>query len=341
MKLPNGYGSVTKLSGNRRRPYFVKKTIGYNEKGHPIPLPIGYAKTREEGLLMLAEYNKNPYDVDQAKITMKELYHKYIETSKYEKSSKSTKQGLRASFNKLESLHDMFYKDIKSYHMQEMIDDAGGYSVQRSMKTFWIHMDKYAMKLDIIDKMYSNLITVDTVDTKVKVPFSEEEIKVLWDNQNNYMIKYVLVLLYTGFRIAEFIELKPIDVDLENKTITGGLKTVAGKNRVVPIHHKILPFVTEMAAHEKEYLVTINGENVIVNTFRKHFKKELKEISMVHIPHETRHTFRTRLDNKNANKVSIDLIMGHSSGSIGERVYTHKTIEQLKETIELLDWTSD
>ena len=28
--------------------------------------------------------------------------------------------------------------------------------------------------------------------------------------------------------------------------------------------------------------------------------------------------------------------MGHSSGSTGERIYTHKTLEQLRETIELI-----
>ena len=50
MKNPNGYGTVVKLSGNRRKPYAVRKTVGFNEKGHPIYLPIGYAETREEGM---------------------------------------------------------------------------------------------------------------------------------------------------------------------------------------------------------------------------------------------------------------------------------------------------
>ena len=36
MKLPNNYGSVYKLSGNRRRPYIAKITIGYNNKGKQI-----------------------------------------------------------------------------------------------------------------------------------------------------------------------------------------------------------------------------------------------------------------------------------------------------------------
>ena len=30
MKLPNGYGSVVKLSGKRRKPWMVRKTTGYH-----------------------------------------------------------------------------------------------------------------------------------------------------------------------------------------------------------------------------------------------------------------------------------------------------------------------
>ena len=47
MKHPNGYGTVVKLSGNRRNPYAVRKTVGFDEKYHPIYLPIGYTQTKE------------------------------------------------------------------------------------------------------------------------------------------------------------------------------------------------------------------------------------------------------------------------------------------------------
>ena len=58
---------------------------------------------------------------------------------------------------------------------------------------------------------------------------------------------------------------------------------------------------------------------------------------MDHIIHETRHTFRSLLDSAGGNKICIDLLMGHSiQGGIGEKVYTHKTIQELKETIMLI-----
>ncbi len=70
MKHPNGYGSVVKLKGKRRRPFCARKTVGYDEKSHPIYKPIGYYVKREDALMALAEYNRNPYDIDLAKITL-------------------------------------------------------------------------------------------------------------------------------------------------------------------------------------------------------------------------------------------------------------------------------
>lgn len=56
---------------------------------------------------------------------------------------------------------------------------------------------------------------------------------------------------------------------------------------------------------------------------------------MDHILHETRHTFRTLLHNEGVDTIIIDLLMGHvGSDSTGDKVYTHKTIEQLKEAVE-------
>ena len=74
MRNPNGYGSVSKLPGNRRRPYRVRKTIGWNEKGHPVYQLLGYTTTREEGMILLASYNKDPWNVDKVSMTLTSLF---------------------------------------------------------------------------------------------------------------------------------------------------------------------------------------------------------------------------------------------------------------------------
>ena len=56
---------------------------------------------------------------------------------------------------------------------------------------------------------------------------------------------------------------------------------------------------------------------------------------MNHTPHECRHTFRSLLDSAGANKKCIDLMMGHTSKDVGERIYTHKTLDELRDALLL------
>ena len=64
----------------------------------------------------------------------------------------------------------------------------------------------------------------------------------------------------------------------------------------------------------------------------------MNEAEMRHTPHECRHTFRSALDSADGNKRCIDLIMGHKSKDVGERIYTHKTLTELKATVELITY---
>lgn len=74
LKNPNGYGSVFKLSGNRRKPWAVRITTGWTEEGKQTYEYLGYFTTRQEAMIALADYNSNPYDLSAGKITFKEVY---------------------------------------------------------------------------------------------------------------------------------------------------------------------------------------------------------------------------------------------------------------------------
>ena len=62
----------------------------------------------------------------------------------------------------------------------------------------------------------------------------------------------------------------------------------------------------------------------------------MKQLGWDHHLHECRHTFITRMDDAGANRVCIDLIVGHKSSHVGMSVYTHKTQQQLMDNILLL-----
>ena len=331
MKNPNGYGTVTKLSGNRRKPWIVKEGVSGRQK------PIGYATTREEGLIMLANYNNDPWDIETDKITFQELYDLWLE-KRAVKLGDSNRSSLKSAYKHCSKLKKMKYKQIKSYQMQDCIDSCGcGYSTQGAIKNLFGHLDRFAMELDIISKCCSDLLTSDPIPETTKEIFTDEEVSRLWNNEKLEWADSVLFFLYTGFRISEMLELKTSNIDLEAGTMIGGTKTAAGKNRLVPIHSKIQHIVQKRFEQSKSgYLFEYNGKKMNQTQYRALWADIMGKLQMNHTPHECRHTFRSRLDSAGANKVCIDRIMGHKSKGTGERVYTHKNIEELKLNIELI-----
>lgn len=339
MKNPNGYGTVVRLSGNRRNPYAVRKTAGRNEKGYPIYINIGYAPTREAGMIMLAEYNKSPWDIEADKITLEELFQLWKE-KRMPKLGESNAASLCSAYKHCKGLEKLKYNSIKSYQMQDCIDSCGcGYSTQGAIKNLWGHLDRFAMELDIISKMCSALLTSAPIPETSKRPFTDDEVSRLWENQFVPWADSVLFFLYTGFRISEMLALKTGDLkDVEGvRVIQGGTKTEAGKNRLVPVHSKIATLIDRRLKEAKGgYLFEYNGKRLTQSQYRVLWAGIMDTLEMEHTPHECRHTFRSRLDSAGANKVCIDRLMGHKSKGTGERVYTHKTIAELKFNIELI-----
>jgi len=336
MKNPNGYGSVVRLKGNRRNPFVVRKVKGWDDKQHPVYDVVGYFPTREAGMIALAQYNNDPWDVDKEKTTLEELFQLWNE-KKAHKLGKSNRQSLNSAFKHCSKLFKMKYKAIRAFNMQDCVDGCGhGYSTQGAIKNLFGHLDKFALELDIINRCYSDLVTSAPIPDTDKIPFTDEEVNRLWDVSGEPWVDSVLVFLYTGFRISELLNLQTANVDLAAGIIKGGTKTKAGKDRVVPIHSRIAEMVCKRVSNGGEYLFTHNGKKVNTSQYYGFWGDIMTRLNMEHTPHECRHTFRSRLDSAGANKRCIDLIMGHKSKDVGERVYTHKTIQELKAAVELI-----
>lgn len=338
MKLPNGYGSVVHLTGKRRNPYWVRKTVGWTDKGYPKYFTVGYTKTRTEGLALLAKYNHDPW-TDSHNTTLKQLFAKWKE-DRMPLLSPSNAEKISFAHNHAKDLDDYKYREIKAYQMQAVINTCGkGYATQQAIKAFWRHMDKYAFEMDIITKQYSELLTSAPEEDSNRMPFTESEIYKLWTDYYNGVpdVDIPLIFIYTGFRISELQHMKVDDIDWNEEVLIGGIKTAAGKNRRVPIHHSIKALIEHRAKINREgFLFESRNGMYKSRFFREKFKSVMNSVNMEHVPHECRHTFETLLDNAGANRKCIDMMMGHVSKDIGNRVYNHKTLEQLKENIELL-----
>lgn len=191
MKLPNGFGSVYKFSGKRRRPWAARKTVGWTEstegkRSNPIYKFIGYYATRAEALTALTEYNKNPYDIDAASVTFSEVYEKWSDR-KFQDVSDSNIKGYKVSYRICESLYQMKFSDIKLSHLQATVDNSGKNTpTLKKLKSLFSQLFKYAVIHEIIpkDKDITSYIDIslagnpNAIDRK---PFSKTEIKKVWD----------------------------------------------------------------------------------------------------------------------------------------------------------------
>lgn len=340
---PNGYGSVVKLSGNRRRPFAVRKTVGYDERAYPIYATLGYYTTRKEAMIALAEYNQSPYNINLSKITFSELYEQWSKIT-YPTLKESSVSAHKAAYKYCESLYKLTYRDIRKYQMQQCINTCGkSYATQTNIRNLLSSLDTFAYDLDVIDKRYSENLTVSEKSVaKSRVIFTDQEVQKI-AQLNKPGTDEILFMLYTGCRISEMLTVECQNVDLEQGILRCGVKTEAGKNRVIPIHSKLMPIIKKHMSDGK-YLFYIDVDRFRAvdgareREFRKMFNDIMRDLNMTHIPHECRHTFRSKLDSAEANKVCIDLIMGHKTGDVGERVYTHKTINELKTAIEKLSY---
>ena len=348
MKLPNGFGSVHKLTGNRRKPWRARKTVGWDfdpvkKKAKQKYITIGYYTTQKDAIQALADYNANPYDISTNSITFEEVYQRWSEEH-FKVIVKSAQRTWKSAFTYCEPLYKMQMRDIRVSHLEQTIKNADvGDNTKGRMKSLFNMMYKYCMKHEIVDKDYAQLC--DSVKKPkpeiVRVPFSDEEIQKLWDNIQFPFVDMVLIGIYSGFRPQELAILKVADVDFNNNTIMGGLKTDAGKNRLVPIHPIILDLVRKNYDNAKtmnsEYL--FNDENgqqgtwLTYDKYRGRWKKIMKKLEMAHKPHDTRHTFITKAKNANMNEYILKLIVGHEVQDITEKVYTHRTLEVLQKEI--------
>ncbi len=339
VKLPRGCGSVVYVPRNKNRPYCARRFHYNDEKGHPRYYIIGSYKTRGEAVkALLDNINKSPIDFNNAKKTFAEIYTIWYEGGAQLMSSE-TRRVYRGIYRKCETLHSRMYSDITATEMQKIISGNLSPVVQTRLKVLLSKLDNIADSMDIIIKRRSRFIKASTPHpVNPRIPLTDKEVNALLEHRDDPCMYIVLLLLYTGFRSGELMNIKKSDVALNGLILYGGSKTPAGKGRAIPIHPQIEGIVRQLMAEQDEYLIkSKTGKKQYMEAFEENFKTATAPYcERPHIPHECRHAFRTRLDAMGANRVCIDLLMGHQPTNPGERVYSHKTHAQLREAIMLL-----
>ena len=168
------------------------------------------------------------------------------------------------------------------------------------------------------------------------IGFSKEEIDALWVQESNIYAQIVLMLIYSGVRVSELLDLKRENVNIEDHCF----KVVESKTesgiRVVPIHDRTYPFFKKWYEDGNEYLLhTPDGKQFIYrNYYDSYWTPVMELIGSTHKPHDTRHTCISMMTEKEVSPTLIKKIVGHSGAmSLTEKVYTHVNVQELLDAI--------
>lgn len=367
MKRANGTGTIIKLKGNRRKPWFAKATVGYKENGQPIQKAVcnekgeKYFESRPEAEETLIWWNKNHGNLNVNKLTytFKQLFDEwseiFIPTKEERKKMRKTHEtikgklglsnsmGLLAAAKKFKSLYNRKYSSIKKNDFQQIIYSTDGKKTKIvDMRNLIMKLDDYALGEDIIIKGYGSLLEVEYEESDgQRAPYTYDTIEKIWQHEGELIADIQLILLYTGMRIEELLFLDTASINMENEYWICGLKTEAGKNRLIPLHHEIVPIVKRYFNKDNKYLFMMNnGKRLYYDKYRIMYVEFMNNLQLEddYTTHETRYTFRSELDRMGADDRCMDLLMGHQSGNAGNKVYNQKTFEELKATIELINY---
>lgn len=336
MKLPNGFGCIRKMSGNRRKPYAVCKSIDGRQKY------LGSFETREDAFQYLIKLNGGKFIRRKTDgPTFEELYHEWKQ-EKWPMIGESSKTSYESAYAYCSDLWRMSFIDVRYKQIQAVMDKVRekglSYSSQKKVKTLLYQLYEYACKTDIVDKNYAQYLELGkNVPVYKKRPYSREEIDLLWEHTDDEAVQEILMLIYCGVRIGELLALKVADVHLQERWfLVRNSKTAAGRNRRVPIAKKVLPFWKTRCQDKNIFVLNRSGKKYSYTSYHERYKKALKRLGLVHTLHETRHTCASLLNSAGANDVCVKMILGHQQDGITKQVYTHKTLAELIHAINLI-----
>lgn len=370
-RLPNGFGQISEIKNrNLRNPYRAMVTVGKTPTGRPICKPLkpeSYFPTYNDAYTALVEYNRNPYDLAPS-ITVKELYEKWTDVYFKTLTADSSIRNITNSWKYCSAVYDMRAMDVRQRHIKGCMDDGVAIIKGKEthptpgnktrIKSMFNLMFDYAVEFEIVDKNYARMFeTPEEVVKKLEkekkghVPFTEEEIRILWEHAyDTQYVDMILIQCYSGWRPQELGLIELANVDLDNWTFTGGMKTDAGEDRLVPIHTKIRDFVIakykEAVVLGSKYLFnctdTTTSRSKLFFTYDKYQKRfakvrDLLGLNHEHRPHDPRMHFVTMAKKYYVDEYAIKYMVGHAISDITEKVYTKREVEWLQTEIEKIE----
>jgi len=280
--------------------------------------------------------------------TVADIYKLWSDTH-YRNVTEKTANCFRSTWKHFAPIAGMKMTDIRTAHIQQLVNDHPGAGVSRGIKLLARALCRCAIENDLIAKNYADFVKLPKTEKSEKIIFSAEQIRELWENSENKNIRVILIMIYMGFRIGEIAGLRVRDIYPDEGYVICGEKTEAGRDRIIPFPPQIpeiKQFFAEMAAGagadgrlfpftEHTFRTNVFYEPLIaLGMVDAHIDEKRRVIfrGEHHLtPHSTRHTFATLSVEAGIRPEHLQKIIGHAKFATTADIYVHLTREMLTE----------
>lgn len=237
---------------------------------------------------------------------------------------------------------------IRSWIVSLMENGIGTRSINRKitvLKSYYKfllreHVIEHSPMLKIQSPKNSKRLPVFVDKNKMTEVLKEENFGCDFDGLRNQLI--VEMFYNTGMRLSELINLKVTDIN----HINSSLKVLGKRNKeriipyALPLNNLIIQYLDErkkIVAGSSETVdqlfIKASGKPVYHKLVYRLVTEKLGNATTLKkkSPHVLRHTFATHLLENGADLNAVKELLGHSSLA-ATQVYTHNTIEKLKNT---------
>ena len=352
-KRENGSGSIVKRKRAHGAVYVAIAPARYGTDAEGalrcIRQQLGVYKTSAEARRILEQYNRTP--TIKFNYTLAEIYADWSAVA-FSGISKQTRGNYTAAWAKISTcpmlnatgkpMRDITtgeLRDVLTYYRsgEEVAPLSKSYLTK--IKALLTSLYSYAMEYNVVDRNYAALIKLTGMQDKPKRSFTDLEFAVL--ERNYSRVKggdVVYALCFLGFRASELCRLTPFDYDPVAGTLRGGLKTDAGRDRLVPVHPAIRPIIDRWYARGCGTLLA-DERGRPYNKDSLHRRVWSPAIAALGLPddltpHSARHTCATRLAKGGARPEDIQAILGHSDYALTANVYVDQDLETLRNAME-------
>lgn len=292
------------------------------------------------------------------KVEPKTLQQIYEEWEPWYTPRVKSMSGYKAAYGHFSDLHERLMDTITAGELQACMDACeAGKRTHQMMKVVAGLLWGYAFDRKYVERKITDNLYTGSGRIEKREPLTKEEVETVMNaiGKHRYA-EYIYCHCYLGFRPGEMLELKKDQLHKKDDIwyLVEGKKTDAGRDRIVPIPDRILPYIiartfvpgTDLLFPQyifdrrKKTAGTFLGFKEMTDAyFRENvFKPMMKKLNIAEgkVPYSARHTYANLLKKADGDDIDKAALIGHSSYTFTQTNYQSTNLDELNNIAKAL-----